>query len=57
MSYDVVLTGHLVHAPDCPMVALARARGEPLMSMYGCERALPPLPPDIERHHCFQEDR
>ena len=54
---DIVLTEDetgkalLAHRPDCPMIDEHRKWARPIMTMFGCEK---PLPPDVARHTCFE---
>jgi len=57
MGYDITLTEDparpgkvLVHRPDCPAVATARAAGEPLCTLLCIEK---PLDRRFKRHTCL----
>jgi hypothetical protein len=54
MGYDVTLVesnGRVTaHRPDCPQVQQARAAGDPLMTMYGCQGN---MPKELDRHDCL----
>jgi len=43
----------LVHRADCPEVRRRADAGEPVMTMLGCAK---PLPPDLPRHSCLKQD-
>ena len=54
---DIALTAGednqvLVHRPDCPDVRRARARGEPIATLFDCKG---PLPLNARRHSCMEE--
>jgi len=43
----------LAHDPKCPMVQEHRATGKFIVTLYDCQR---PLPPDVEKHKCLEKN-
>jgi hypothetical protein len=43
----------VVHKADCPEVRAQADRGEPVMTMFGCQEDTLERLPDLRRHSCL----